>query len=121
MQFIALFLCLMLLVPLPSYSMEAPSIETASILDTATTAIAINNGARELNPLGFPVATAIKFLILIPYVNNIEDEAQRKNTSNFFSSVFTGAAVNNVAVMLGASPIVSLGAGILTYIELRNK
>lgn len=111
---------LMMFLHIECYSMEAPSIETASILDTVTTAIALENGARELNPLGFPLATAIKFFVLIPYANNIENQEEKKNVQNFLSSMYTGAAVNNVMVVLGAGPILSLGAAFFTYKQLRQ-
>lgn len=120
MRIASLLLALATCLPITSHSMEALSIETASILDTVTTAVALEHGARELNPLGFPAATAIKFFVLIPYVNNIENQEERKNTENFFSSVYTAAAVNNVMVMLGVGSIISLGAAILTYKQLRK-
>jgi hypothetical protein len=107
------------MLPIASDAIEAPSLETAAALDIVTTAIGLSNGARELNPLGFGGTTAVK-LILIPYVNSIEDEAQRKETQNFLSSILTGASVNNVLAIFGVSPVISLTSGYMMYKHLRK-
>lgn len=112
-------LCLVLLLPLSSRATEAPTIEEAATLDVATTLVGLSRGARETNPLGLIGGTAVK-LLTIPYVNSLENEANRKNAQNFASSLWTAASVNNIGVILGMPPIITISAAIITYIELRK-
>ena len=112
-------LCFMLMLPIASDAIKAPSVEAAAALDIATTAIGLQNGARELNPLGFAGTTAVKLLI-IPYINSIEDEEKRKDSQNFLSSMLTGASVNNVLAIFGVSPVISLTSGYMMYKHLRK-
>lgn len=112
-------LCFMLMLPIASDAIEAPSVEAAAALDIATTAIGLQNGARELNPIGFAGTTAVKLLI-IPYINSIEDEEKRKDSQNFLSSMLTGASVNNVLAIFGVSPVISLTSGYMMYKHLRK-
>jgi hypothetical protein len=72
-----------------------PSAEQAAVLDVTTTGIGLGQGARELNPLGFTGTTLIKlyyFRVLRPEYS----EQARAETDRWLSSLFTGAAVNNV-------------------------
>ena len=110
----------MLVLPVISDAAEAPSVEAAAALDIVTTAIGLSNGARELNPLGFVGSTAVK-LILIPHINSMEDETQRKDTQNFMSSVFVGASVNNILTIFHVAPVISLASGYIIYKTLRQK
>lgn len=112
-------LCFMLMLPIASDAIEAPSVEAAAALDIATTAIGLQNGARELNPIGFAGTTAVKLLI-IPYINSIEDKDERKDAQNFLSSMLTGASVNNVLAIFGVSPVISLTSGYMMYKHLRK-
>jgi hypothetical protein len=93
--------------------------EKAAALDVVTTIIALSEGHRELNPLGLVGSTIVK-IIVMPKINSIEDETKRKDAQNFASSIWTGAAVNNIAVILGMPPIISISVGIMTYLELRQ-
>jgi len=120
-NFIAKYLlCLIFLLPFSSQALKEPTMEEAATLDVATTIIALSEGHRELNPLGLAGSTIVKFIV-IPRINSIEDETERKDTQNFVSSIWTGAAANNMAVILGMPPIISITAGIITYLQLRNK
>ncbi len=112
-------LCFALMLPIAADAMEAPSVEVAAALDIATTAIGLSNGARELNPLGFAGTTAVKLLI-IPYINSIEDEEKRKDSQNFLSSMLTGASANNILAIFGVSPVISLTSGYMMYKHLRK-
>jgi hypothetical protein len=113
-------LCFALALPIAADATEAPSVEVAAAIDVVTTSIGLSNGARELNPLGFVGTTAVK-LILIPYINSIEDEAERKDTQNFMSSMLVGASANNVLAILGAPAVISLTSGYIIYKTLRHK
>ena len=113
-------LCLVLLMPLSSQALKAPTMEEAATLDVVTTIVALSEGHRELNPLGLAGSTIVKFIV-IPRINSIEDETERKDTQNFVSSIWTGAAINNMAVILGLDPIICVSIGIITYLQLRNK
>jgi hypothetical protein len=112
-------LCLVFLLPLTSPAIETPTMEKAAALDVVTTIIALSEGHRELNPLGLVGSTIVK-IIVMPKINSIEDETKRKDAQNFASSIWTGAAVNNIAVILGMPPIISISVGIMTYLELRQ-
>ena len=105
--------------PLSSQALKAPTLEEAAILDVATTVVALSEGHRELNPLGLGGATIIK-LIVIPHINSIQDETQRKDAQNIASSLWTAAAVNNMGVLFHLDPIICVSIGIITYLELRK-
>jgi hypothetical protein len=108
-----------LLIPISSHALKAPTIEEAAVIDVVTTVVALSEGHRELNPLGLAGSTIVK-LAVIPYINSIEDETKRKDVQNLVSSLWTAAAVNNMGVILGLEPIICVSIGIVTYLQLRK-
>jgi hypothetical protein len=98
-------------------SLRNPTLTEAAILDTVSTKIAINNGFIESNPVGFPVATALKVTIL-HYTNNLEESPKKQFIEKLGSSAWTGASVNNILLVLGFSNGFSLMSGFVTGILL---
>jgi hypothetical protein len=95
-------------------TIRSPSLTEAAVLDTVSTQIAINNGFQESNPIGFPAATFAKIVIL-SYIKNLEDDNPKKKLYHQLgSSVWTGASINNFALILGVSNTISLFLGIIT-------
>ena len=82
---------------------HVPAVYWAAGADTATTGIALANGARELNPLGFWGATAMKVLYLSR--RNSLDADTRAGYDRIATSVWTGAAANNLLQILSPVPL----------------
>jgi hypothetical protein len=107
---------------LNSYASEkeiTPTPLQAGIADTVTTIVALNKGATEMNPLGFVVATLGK-CILVFYVNDELEGKLKEEFEKGESSVWTGASVNNLLVLLHANPVTSITAGIIAGIIVWN-
>jgi hypothetical protein len=85
-------------------SLDAPAVYWAAGADTATTSIALHNGARELNPLGFWGATAMKLVYLSR--RNSLDADTRTRYDRIATSVWTGAAANNFVQIIAPMPVV---------------
>lgn len=84
-------------------SVPSPTPEQAALADITTTAVALAHGAHELNPLGFPGTTIVKgmyFAIRDDFA--LEKRAQVDRT---VSSIWSGAAVNNIIQLLWAPPL----------------
>ena len=88
--------------------------ETAAIADIITTDIALQQGARETNPLGVGgalVAKGVYLFVLRPTLT----ESQRKDSDQLASSVWIGAAANNlVVILLPGIPFLALAVGLST-------
>jgi hypothetical protein len=97
-----------------------PSAEQAAVMDVTTTAVGLSQGARELNPLGVTGTTLIKLY----YFTVLRDQytpAQRAETDRWLSSLFTGAAVNNVVqVIWQPNLLVSVLLGIVVGVGAYN-
>jgi len=94
-----------------------PPAITAAILDTVTTSVALSQpGVTELNPLGFAGSTIMKGLAFY-YIKNAE-EKEKKNFERIASSLWTAAAVNNIAVIMGSS--IALPLGIISFLILKD-
>jgi hypothetical protein len=84
-------------------SLDVPAVYLAAGADTATTAIALHRGARELNPLGFVGVTAMKVIYLSR--RNSLDADTRTRYDRIATSVWTGAAANNLLQILSPMPL----------------
>ena len=82
---------------------DVPAVYWAAGADVATTSIALDNGARELNPLGFVGATAMKLVYLSR--RNSLDADTRTRYDRIATSVWTGAAANNFVQILSPVPL----------------
>lgn len=91
----------------------------AAIVDTATTIVALNNGFQEINPLGFPVVTAGKFFVVL-YLNDKFEGEFKYEAEKIESSAWTGASVNNLLLVIGATPFIAIGSGLMTAIAIWN-
>ena len=89
-----------------------PRVYQATIADTATTVIALSNGAHELNPAGFAGATIGKLVYLL-YIRRDLTEEQQSNYDRVATSLWTGAAANNAVQLLapGTGLLLSLSLG----------
>jgi hypothetical protein len=85
----------------------------AAIADTLTTIVAVNGGAVEINPMGLVVLTVLKVgLVLV--VNEQLEGNDKYILEKAESTIWTGASVNNLLVILNASPVTAVAAGIIT-------
>lgn len=84
---------------------------TAAGADAATTAVGLSAGLVELNPLGPVGAIALKAVVM-GYIQGQPEEA-RPQMYNFVSSLWGGAAANNLCWLVGAGPVCML-VGALT-------
>jgi hypothetical protein len=91
-----------------------PRVYQATIADTITTGIALEQGGRELNPLGFLGATAGKLVYL--YIRSDLTEEERSRYDRLTTSLWTAAAANNVVVILAPGSGVFLGLGVGAYV-----
>jgi hypothetical protein len=90
----------------------------AATADVLTTAVALSRGATELNPLGFAGSTVAKGVLLI--TNEYLNEADKKILENAASSLWGGAAVNNLLVIFGVATMIALPVGVLSMIIIAN-
>lgn len=79
---------------------------TAAGADTATTAVGLASGLVEVNPLGPVGALALK-AALMGYIQGQPEEA-RPQMYNFVSSLWGGAAANNLCWLAGVGPVCML-------------
>ena len=93
-----------------------PRVYQAAIADTATTALALNNGARELNPLGFLGASIGKLVYL--YIREDLTLEEQLRYDRIATSLWAGAAANNAVVLLAPGSAVFLGLGVGAYVGL---
>lgn len=86
----------------------------AAVADTVSTEIALRRGFSELNPLGYPATVVVKTMFLSltpdPYRTRLEPTA---------TSLWSAAAANNVAQVLGFgslwSPLIAVLTGFWIY------
>jgi hypothetical protein len=90
---------------------DVPAVYLAAGADVATTSIALSNGAHELNPLGFWGTTLMKVVYLSR--RSSLDADTRASYDRMATSVWTGAAANNLLQIIAPKPILySLTVGI---------
>lgn len=76
---------------------------TAAIADTASTAIGLASGLTELNPVG-AAGTVVLKLAAMTFIGKLPEE-ERAYSYSVASSVWGGAAANNLCLLSGAGPI----------------
>lgn len=91
-------------------------LETAALADTASTELAINQGYRELNPLG-PAGAALGKLALITATHWMK-ESDREFVTHAGTSLWWGATVNNLSLTVGAGGLLAPVLGIATAVVL---
>ena len=99
-------------------TITVPDAKQAAALDTATTAVILGTRAGyEVNPVGFVGATLAKVLIL-SNIDKFEPQTQ-EYIKRATATVWTAAAVNNLAVLacvpLAISLPLTLTAGYVVY------
>jgi len=99
-----------------------PTANQAAVLDTVTTAVVLDRGVGiEANPVGFAAATLFKVFILNYVVDWLEDPYERESIKRAAATIWTAAAVNNLAILAGvatpASIPFSLAAGYVVYVN----
>lgn len=85
-----------LILSLACLSAQAQTAEQAAAADVATTGIGLALGAAEANPLG--LLTIPGKLIALEYANSLPT-GEREYALSAISSMWTGAAVNNLCVI----------------------
>jgi hypothetical protein len=96
-----------------SLNIPRPSAENAAVLDVVTTGMGLSSGASELNPLGFTGTTLVK-LYYFSVVRPEYSLQERAEMDRWLSSLFTGAAVNNlVQIFFSHNLLVSAGLGLV--------
>jgi hypothetical protein len=107
-------------------TIKVPDAKQAAVLDTVSTAAVLGTGAGyEVNPLGFVGATLLKVVL----INNMDKfEPQTHEAFKIAAAtIWTAAAVNNLAVLacvpLTVSLPLTLAAGYVVYKNtlIRNK
>ena len=89
----------------------------AAVADGLSTGLALSSGALELNPLvptspvGIIVLTGAK-IGLVKYADRLPEDEKRMLIKSS-SSLWTGAAVNNLMVLLSAPSPVAIAAGLV--------
>jgi len=102
-------------------TVTVPTVNQAAVFDTVTTAAVLGTKTGyEINPAGFVGATLFKMFILNYVVDKLEPQAQ-EYFNRAAATLWTAAAVNNLAVLTGvgypvALPFV-LGAGYVVYVN----
>ena len=99
-------------------TINVPTAKEAAILDTITTVAVLGSGTgHELNPVSFVGATLAKAVIL-SNIDRFQPETQ-EYIKQATATVWTAAAVNNLAVLMCVSPTISLpltlAAGYIVY------
>jgi hypothetical protein len=91
-----------------------------SIADAVTTAVALSNGARDLNPIIgsnpsmiIPI-TAFKFFIIDKIATSNDSDAVKKIKLDFITSIWGAASINNFLILAGVSSPASLLLGIFS-------
>ncbi len=90
---------------------------TSAAADTASTAAALSSGLIELNPLGL-AGTVVMKVATIAYINQLPEE-DRAQPYSLASSLWGGAAANNLCWLAGAGPLCFV-VGIVTGRYLWN-
>lgn len=115
--------------PVPSVEVAAPAAQqsaaaesdvpkaamTAAVADGITTGLALAGGAVEMNPLvptsplGLIGLTGAK-IMLVKYANTLPED-EKRTVLKTSTGLWSGAAMNNLMVLLGAPPPIPLFAG----------
>jgi len=96
-----------------------PTAKDGMIADTATTIVGVHGfGLIETNPLGVIGSTVLK-AVTLAYAEDLPKEKQQE-FSNKAGAFWSGAAVNNVMVILGAATPISIIIGVISGIVFYN-
>jgi hypothetical protein len=96
-----------------------PTAKDGMIADTATTIIGVHGfGLIETNPLGVVGSTVLK-AVALAYTEDFPKEKQQE-FSNKAGAFWSGAAINNVMVILGASTPISIIVGVISGVVFYN-
>lgn len=111
---------LLLLLPnIANSTCVKPTAMQGAIADTVTTLVGIEFfGLAETNPVGFIGSTAMK-IISLTYMADASPEKQ-KMFDNTAGAVWSGATVNNLMAILGATIPVSIVIGIVSGMIFYN-
>jgi hypothetical protein len=88
-----------------------------SITDAVTTAVALSNGATDLNPIigsnpGMVIPiTAFKFFIIDKIATSDNTDQVKKFKLDFITSIWGGASINNFLILAGMTSPASLLLG----------
>lgn len=94
-----------------------PSAPVAAVMDTVTTVVVLHQGGYERNPIGF-ANTIMGKGVYFAGTHVFLTQQQREQIDPFASSVWTGAAVNNFMIALGASNPISATLGLVSMVML---
>lgn len=89
----------------------------AAVADGITTGLAVSSGALEMNPListspaGLLVLTGAK-IALVKYADRLPED-EKRTVIKSSSSLWTGAAVNNLMVLLSVPTPAAIAAGVV--------
>lgn len=83
-----------------------PTVEQAAVLDIGTTVVGLAAGGTELNPLGVLGVSILKAVYISGLFGRTE-ESDRTATS-----LWTGAAANNITGVVTFNPLLSLAVGV---------
>jgi hypothetical protein len=96
-----------------------PTAKGGMIADTATTIIGVHGfGLIETNPLGVVGSTVLK-AVALAYTEDWPKEKQQE-FGNKAGAVWSGAAINNVMVILGVLNPVAIIIGVISGIVFYN-
>jgi hypothetical protein len=92
----------------------------AAVADTVTTTMVLAKGGRELNPVGFPAATALKAAYLF-YFRDMLSEEQKKFPDRWVSTAWWAASANNLfQILVPHNVFVGATIGLATGIYIYN-
>ena len=100
-------------------SVPLSGVKQAALADNVSTAIALDQGLPEVNPLGFPATVVIKILV-IEWAKT-QPETDRRFVETAATALWTGAAVNNFVLIIGGGSLLSPVVGVATAAVLWHK
>ena len=93
-------------------NISRPPVTVAAAMDSVTTYVGLQHGAVELNPMGF-AGTNLAKLYYLYHLRPGSSQLEQEDMDRTLSSLFLGAAVNNIIQLIWApSLILSVSAGL---------
>jgi hypothetical protein len=99
-------ICCTVLTGCSTTNIKVPTVKEAAALDVSTTVLGLSRGATEINPLGPSNAILFKLLYMTGILGQRTPESDR-----WVTSLWTGAAANNLVGVVTLNPIFSLTMG----------
>lgn len=93
-------------------SIPLSAVKQAALADNVTTAVALEQGLPELNPLGFPATVIIK--IFVVEWARTQPQQDRQFVERTATALWSGAAVNNFVLIIGGGSLLSPAVGVVT-------